>query len=43
VTLEEGVAVMLEHIQDWKNAPLWNVNKIEEATKSWFKFLGENN
>jgi UDP-glucose 4-epimerase len=43
VTLEEGVSVMLEHMQDWKDAPLWNVNKIDEATKTWFKYLGENN
>ena len=42
VTLEDGVAVMLEHLQDWKDAPLWDVNKIDEATKSWFKYLGEN-
>ena len=41
VSLEEGVKVMLEHIQDWKNAPLWDVNKIEGATKSWFKYLGD--
>lgn len=41
VSLEEGVKVMLEHIQDWKNAPLWDVNRIEGATKSWFKYLGD--
>jgi UDP-glucose 4-epimerase len=43
VSLEEGVAVMLEHIQDWNEAPLWDINKIEGATKSWFKYLGGNN
>jgi UDP-glucose 4-epimerase len=42
VTLEEGVSVMLEHLQDWKDAPLWDVYKIDEATKSWFKHLGGN-
>jgi UDP-glucose 4-epimerase len=42
VTLEAGIGVMLEHLQDWKDAPLWDVNKINEATKSWFKYLGEN-
>jgi len=41
VSLEEGVKVMLEHIQDWENAPLWDVNRIEGATKSWFKYLGD--
>ena len=41
VSLEEGVRVMLEHIQDWKDAPLWDVNNIEGATRSWFKYLGD--
>ncbi len=41
VSLEAGVRVMLEHIQDWKDAPLWDVNNIEGATRSWFKYLGD--
>ncbi len=41
VSLEMGVAVMLEHLQDWKGAPLWDITKIERATKSWFKYLGD--
>jgi len=39
ITLEEGVAVMLQHIGDWKDAPIWNSDSIKEATKSWFKYL----
>ena len=42
VSLEKGVAIMLEHLQDWKDAPLWDTNKIEEATKSWFKYLADS-
>lgn len=42
VPLETGVAVMLEHLQDWKDAPLWDIGKIEGATKTWFKYLSDN-
>lgn len=40
VNLENGVAIMLENIDEWKDAPLWDRSKIEMATKSWFKYLG---
>jgi UDP-glucose 4-epimerase len=39
VSLEEGVARMLAVIDDWKDAPLWDEDKIAEATKDWFKYL----
>jgi UDP-glucose 4-epimerase len=42
VNLENGVNIMLENISDWKDAPLWDSSKIEMATKSWFKYLGNN-
>ncbi len=37
--LKTGVKIMLENIDYWKNAPLWNDKKIKIATKSWFKYL----
>ena len=40
VDLSEGISKLLEHIEDWKDAPLWDVESIEQATKSWFKSLG---
>lgn len=40
VSLEEGVARMLEHIEDWKDAPVWNPATINQATASWFRYLG---
>ncbi len=40
VSFEEGVKIMLENIDYWKEAPLWDKNSIGEATKDWFKFLG---
>jgi UDP-glucose 4-epimerase len=39
VPFEEGVKIMLENIDYWKNAPIWTPDKIKEATKDWFKFL----
>ncbi len=41
VSLEEGVKIMLENIDYWKEAPLWDTNSIAEATKDWFKYLGK--
>lgn len=41
VSLEEGVARMLEHISDWKDAPLWDPSSIEQATAAWFHYLGK--
>jgi UDP-glucose 4-epimerase len=39
VTLEEGVAKMLAHIDYWRDAPVWDVASIHEATRTWFAFL----
>jgi len=40
VSFEDGIKVMLKHLKDWKNEPVWTKEKIEEATKEWFKWLG---
>jgi len=40
VPLEQGVAALLAHIDDWRDAPLWTPERIEGATKSWFDHLG---
>lgn len=42
VTFEEGVRIMLEHIDDWRCAPVWNEESIAKATKDWFAYLGKN-
>lgn len=39
VSIEEGVAKMIEHIDYWKNAPVWTPDTIETATEDWFKYL----
>jgi len=40
VGLQEGVSYMLAQLDDWNDAPVWNVNSIDIATKTWFKYLG---
>lgn len=40
VSIEEGIANLLENIEYWHSAPLWNPESIGLATKDWFKFLG---
>lgn len=39
ITLEEGIDIVLKNINHWKKAPLWTPKKINNATKSWFKYL----
>ncbi|MBT3766243.1 MAG: NAD-dependent epimerase/dehydratase family protein [Rhodospirillales bacterium] len=39
VSFEDGVAQMVEHIEDWRDAPLWNPDSIKQATAVWFQHL----
>ncbi|PWU09355.1 MAG: NAD-dependent dehydratase [Verrucomicrobia bacterium] len=39
LVLEEGVRIMLEDLAYWREAPVWDVVKIAEATKTWFEYL----
>jgi UDP-glucose 4-epimerase len=41
VSLEQGVAEMLGHIDYWREAPVWDPDSIKTATADWFKFLGK--
>jgi UDP-glucose 4-epimerase len=40
VTFAQGVAIMREDIDHWRDAPVWTVSSIAEATADWYKFLG---
>jgi UDP-glucose 4-epimerase len=40
VSIEEGVARILAHIDDWKQAPVWTPSSIATASASWFRHLG---
>jgi UDP-glucose 4-epimerase len=41
VPFEEGVHRMFSEIDRWKDAPLWDPASIQEATRTWFQYLGE--
>lgn len=41
VSFEEGVKVMLDNLSLYEDAPVWDKHSINNATKEWFKYLGE--
>lgn len=41
VPFAEGVGLMMKEIDVWRDAPLWDPKSIEQATKTWFKYLGK--
>ncbi|OGT22872.1 MAG: NAD-dependent dehydratase [Gammaproteobacteria bacterium RIFCSPHIGHO2_02_FULL_42_13] len=41
VSFEEGVQIMLDNIEYWREAPVWEPASIEAATKEWFECLGK--
>tara|TARA_Y100000590_G_scaffold260041_1_gene292101 strand:+ start:114 stop:1094 length:981 start_codon:yes stop_codon:yes gene_type:complete len=39
ISFEKGVRILLENIDYWRDAPLWDKKSIEIATKKWFEYL----
>jgi UDP-glucose 4-epimerase len=39
VSIEAGIQKLLENIDYWRNAPVWNPDTIAEQTKDWFRYL----
>ena len=39
VSFEEGVGRMVENIDYWRQAPVWDESSIAQATSEWFKYL----
>jgi UDP-glucose 4-epimerase len=39
VSFEEGVQCILNNIEYWRNAPLWDPETIAKATRTWFEML----
>ena len=39
VNLEEGVGILLENIDYWREAPVWDEQSIAKATEKWFEYL----
>ncbi len=42
VSFEQGVANMLDVIDHWAGAPVWDSESISDATKEWFQYLGDD-
>lgn len=42
VDIEQGVETVLENIEYWRSAPVWTPTSIANATKDWFKYLGND-
>jgi UDP-glucose 4-epimerase len=40
VPFDEGVRRMMQGIELWRDAPLWDPQSIASATKTWFQYLG---
>lgn len=40
VSIEDGVSIVLDNIDYWREAIVWTPENIAEATKDWFKYLG---
>jgi UDP-glucose 4-epimerase len=41
VSFEDGVARILQQIDYWREAPLWDPESIKTATKTWFEMLSD--
>ena len=39
VSLEDGVAILLENIDYWREAPVWDEQSIANITEKWFEYL----
>jgi len=36
------VARVVEHIESWRDAPVWTPETIASATEDWFRYLGRD-
>jgi len=41
VSFEQGVQIMLQNIDQWRDAPVWDKKSIAKATRDWFAYLGD--
>jgi UDP-glucose 4-epimerase len=39
ISFKDGIKELLDNINYWKEAPLWDREKIKKATKVWFQYL----
>lgn len=41
ISFKDGVKKMLDQIEYWRTAPVWDPDSIAKATSEWFKYLGD--
>jgi UDP-glucose 4-epimerase len=41
VGFAEGIRLLLQNIDYWRDAPVWTPTSISDATADWFKYLGD--
>ncbi len=41
ILFEDGVSLMMHEINNWKDAPLWDIESIDKATATWFQFMSK--
>lgn len=41
ISLKQGVKIILENIEYWREAPVWEPSSIAKATEGWFKYLSK--
>ena len=42
ISFEQGVGIMVDNIHMWRGAPIWDSESIADATKEWFRYLGND-
>ena len=41
VGFADGVRIMRDNMEHWRDAPVWTAARIADATADWFRFLGD--
>lgn len=41
ISLSEGMQEIISHIEEWRDAPLWDSSTIAQATEKWHEYLGK--
>jgi len=42
IEFPDGVKKMMDEIENWRDAPLWDLLSIEKETKTWFQHMDNN-
>ena len=42
ISIDAGIKMLMQNINEWKDAPIWTPESIAQATKEWFKYLKKN-